>query len=291
MWGSVSVSQEAYPDLLRECKDSPPKFFYRGSWDKNLFQKAVTVAGARRMSGYGQEVTREIVSKLALNGITIISGLTYGIEAYAQKTALDFRGRAIAVMPCGIECVWPQYHRSLYQKILDNKGLIISEFAGGFSPKPWMFSRRKLSLSLISPALLVIEASAKSNTLDIARTALKYKRKVFSVPGAVTNSLYQGSLDLIKQGAEMAVCAEDILKFFGVDSNSNKDIFREDLQFSGLEKGIFLELKRQGMSLDELSKTLEVNISECAGAVSMMQLAGVISEKQGRYFIVKSNVN
>lgn len=288
---NVSSSQNQYPKLLKQVKGHPQMLFFKGKLDGSLFENSLTIVGSRRMSAYAKQVVDLIVPELVLNGVNIITGFTYGCEIEASKSAIELGASTVAIMPCGIETVWPAYHKNLYNKLLENNGLIISEFSGKTNAQSWMFSKRNIMLATISNALLVVEASEKSNTLEIADMALKHKRKVFAVPGQITSNSFKGCLKLIKNGAQVVSCAGDILSFFKVSSKENFAENKKTNDFSDIEKQIFSSLENQTMSLDEIAKQIKIPINECSALVSMMQLKGIINENNGKYFLEKSYVN
>ena len=146
----VTMDDPKYPGLLKEAKKSPEVLYYKGDWDEAIFENCLTVVGSRRMTKYGKQITEKIVSEIAGAGITIVSGFMYGIDATAHKAALEAGGRTIAVMPCGIDIIHPEYQKELYEEILKNKGLIISEFEGAHPPAVWTYPRRNKIMAGLS---------------------------------------------------------------------------------------------------------------------------------------------
>ena len=124
----VQKDNPNYPRLLKQISDAPKQLYYKGSWDDQIFENCLAVVGSRRMTSYGRQAVERLVGEVAASGITIISGFMYGVDATSHKTALRVDGRTIAVMPCGINIINPEYQEDLYNEILENKGLIISEF-------------------------------------------------------------------------------------------------------------------------------------------------------------------
>ena len=164
MNGIITINDPKYPRLLKEISDPPKQLHYRGNWDMSLFENCLAVVGSRRMTSYGQQITNKLISEIASRRITIVSGFMYGIDATAHKTALDIGGRTIAIMPCGIERIHPEYQTKLYADILENKGLIISEFEGNSLPAFWTYPKRNRIIAGLSKATMVIEAGLKSGS-------------------------------------------------------------------------------------------------------------------------------
>ena len=125
----------------------------------------------------------------------------YGGDEAAHKAAVEAGGRTIAVMPCGIDMIHPEYQEELYNKILENKGLIISEYEGKFPPAIWTYPKRNRIVAGLSKAVLIVEAGLNSGTLITAECAKKFGRKIFAVPGPITSEVSKGTIQLIKEGA------------------------------------------------------------------------------------------
>ena len=180
-------------------------------------------------------MTEKLVTELAASGITIVSGFMYGIDAAAHKAALLAGGRTIAVMPCGIDLIHPEYQQDLYMEILNNKGLVISEYEGSRAPALWTYPQRNRIVAGLSKAVLIIEAGEKSGSLITANFAKKFGRKVFAVPGPITSENSKGIMQLIKEGAEAVSSAQDILREYG---SARTLSFSDALPASGLRHGL-----------------------------------------------------
>ncbi|MCH7605430.1 DNA-protecting protein DprA, partial [Patescibacteria group bacterium] len=209
----ITKKQRKYPALLAQGGDAPKQLYYRGSWDDELFDKCLAVVGTRRMTNYGKRITEQFIGEIAAAGVTIVSGFMYGIDATAHKAALQAGGKTIAVMPCGIDLIHPEYQADLYQEILDAGGLIISEYEGTYPAVSWMFPRRNRIVAGLSQATLVVEAGENSGALITANFAKKYGRKIFAVPNPLTSAVSKGVTQLLKEGAELVGSADDILQY------------------------------------------------------------------------------
>jgi len=283
-----------YPKLLKETKGAPKQLYYKGSWDKEIFKNCLAVVGSRRLTSYGQRIVQDLVEELAGAGLTIVSGFMYGGDAMAHQAALNGGGQTIAVMPCGIERIHPAYQKKLYQEILNNKGLIISEYQGDSQPVLWTYPQRNRIVAGLAKAVLVLEAGPKSGSLITASYAKKFKRKVFAVPGPIISRLSEGTNLLIKEGAEMVLSARDILKYyrshsvissrFTLKGSDASQKFR-NARFEGLEKKIFELLEREPLGIDELSRQLEISVSELGTKLSLMQIKGLISQTGNKYYV------
>lgn len=284
----IRKGQKEYPALLRELGDAPKQLYYKGNWDTKLFEKCLAVVGTRRMTSYGRRVTEELVGEIASQGITIVSGFMYGIDATAHKAALRVGGKTIAVMPCGIDMIHPADQADLYKEVIDSGGLVISEYEGNFKPLLWTYPKRNRIVAGLSQATLVVEAGEKSGSLITANFAKKYKRKLFAVPGPLTSSVSVGIMQLIREGASVATSARDILGFYDIKSEIRNSKFEtnsnvQNSKFQTIEGRILEQLRREPLESDQLARTLEIGIAQLGAALSTMQLSGIITEENGKY--------
>ncbi len=285
---SIKIKEKRYPKRLKEINDPPNELYYKGEWDNDLFENCLAVVGSRKMTRYGKKICERIVSGIATRGVTIVSGFMYGIDATAHRAAVRVGGKTIAVMPCGIEKIHPAYQDKLYKEILQKKGLIISEWSGSTGPAKWTYPKRNRIVAGLSQATLVVQASEKSGSLITANLTEKLERKLFSIPGPLTSSVSIGTANLIKEGrAEIVTDPEDILKFFKKKQSTinfkNKNNKYPD---NSLKKKIIDSLKVEPLTVDELSRKLEIPIASLGGIISEMQIDGIIEEDSGKYHLL-----
>ena len=176
---SCTIEDSAYPELLKEIYDPPFMLFWRGN-NACLHKKAVGVVGTRRPSFAGIQATREISSKLAANGYTVVSGLALGIDAAAHKGAVSTENASTAaVLASGVDEITPYTNKGLAAAILKKEGCIISEYPPETVAAKWRFPARNRIISALSVATLVVEAPAKSGSLITADFALEQGRDLF----------------------------------------------------------------------------------------------------------------
>jgi len=282
----ISIDDSKYPKLLKKIDDPPEKLYFKGNWDNLLFKNCLTVVGSRRMTTYGKTITNQLVTQIASSGITIVSGFMYGIDAQAHQATVDIGKKTIAVMPCGVDIIHPAHQKTLYEQILENNGLIISELESTHPPAIWTYPKRNRIMAGLSSATLVVEAAEKSGTLITAQFAKKYKRKLFAVPGPLTSKISIGTAKLIKQGAEIVTQAEDILKFYRVKKSLQPEDKTAHLkQLEGLERKIIDELEHESLEIDTLSRILNLPVSELGKTLSLMELKGILFKERGKYHV------
>ncbi|HTK03404.1 MAG TPA: DNA-processing protein DprA [Alphaproteobacteria bacterium] len=258
------------------------KYYFRGNWDDSIFKKSIAVVGSRRMTRYGKEVTDKFVSELVANGITTISGFMYGIDTEVHQKTIDYGGRTVAVLGCGLDVIYPPENEKLYISILENNGLIISEYEPSSKPHLWKFPQRnKVVAALASMGILVIEAGENSGSLITAKLAIKMKKKVFVVPGPITSNVSKGTNDLIKSGKGIMVTSPS-------DITGHKlEIENDDLKLdlSGIEEKIYHILETEALNTDEIAVQINENIVEVGTALSLMNIKGLVTESGGKFYV------
>ena len=234
------------------------------------------------MTAYGAQVTKRFSGELAARGITIVSGFMYGVDAMAHRAAIDAGGRTIAVMPCGIDHIHPAYQKKLYEDIIASGGLIVSEYEGDILPQHWTYPARNRIVAGLSQAVLVVEAALKSGSLITAQIAQRLGRGLFAVPGPVTSKTSRGTLELIRNGALMALDPEDILAYFNGAGWVSRDIARVGHRE---DQALLDELARCPQTIDELALSLMWPVEKIARKISLMELENIIGEEDGRYLL------
>ncbi|MDG9666462.1 DNA-processing protein DprA [Hahella sp. CR1] len=198
-----------YPSLLRLLPDPPAVLYARGRYEL-IHQPQIAMVGSRNPSVHGQETARQFARSLGESGFTITSGLAAGIDGSAHAGALGTLGSTIGVLGSGLNVIYPAKHRDLAQKMMEN-GLLVSEFPPDTQPRSQHFPKRNRIISGLSLGTLVVEASLRSGSLITARNALEQHREVFAIPGSIHNPQARGCHHLIKQGAKLVECTDDIL--------------------------------------------------------------------------------
>jgi len=291
----IAIDDKRYPELLKKIgKEAPKKLYYKGEWpsaiteDKNnIFDNCLAVVGSRRLTSYGRKITEQLVSEIAAAGVTIVSGFMYGGDEAAHKAAVETGGRTIAVMPCGINIIHPEYQEELYNKILENKGLIISEFEGDFPPASWTYVRRNRIVAGLSKAVLIVEAGLNSGTMITAELSKKFRRKIFVVPGPITSEASKGTAQLLKEGAAVVTEAKDILKHYNISFSKIsplKEAKPDSEKIANLEQKIIEQLKIEPLEMDSLARILKVPIADLGSKLSLMQIKGFISQEGNKYY-------
>ena len=278
----IDITSKAYPIWLKKIKNPPQKLYYRGNFNKQIFNKCLAVVGSRKNTRYGQEAIEGLIPKLVEERITIISGFMYGIDSLAHNCCLEYGGKTIAVLGCGLNVIYPQTNDKLYLKILENGGLVISEYSPETKPNLWTFPQRnRIVAGLANRGILVIEAGEKSGSLITARIGLEENRQIYCIPGPITSKMSVGSNWLIKSGkAKLVDNVYDILDKSGQNQHQQMTLFAD---LSGTEKEIMILLQNEPLIIDQIVKKTSKPIDEIVTNLSLLEMKGLVREISGIY--------
>jgi DNA processing protein len=218
----VTPQDVEYPPLLAECEDRPPFLFVRGELEC-LGARTLSVVGTRKPSLGGRKATAELTAAAVSAGQVIVSGLALGIDGIAHQAALQAGGASIAVLPCGIDRVYPRRHTVLAERLI-KVGAVVSEFPLGTPPRKHHFHRRNRTLSGFSMSTLVVEAGRPSGTLLTASAAADQGRDVLTLPWSIYHVGGAGCRYLLSDGATLIQSAEDLLLHLGVHAAAHVDV-------------------------------------------------------------------
>ena len=206
----LTEEDEDYPRRLREIPSAPYALYVLGQLPPEKLP-AVAMIGARECSEYGIYVARNFAKELGAHGIPVISGMARGIDSISQEAALQGGGRTYAVLGCGVDICYPKSSRRLYERILEQGG-ILSTFPPGTEPMKRLFPERNRIVAGLADVILVVEARQKSGTFITVDMALEQGREVYAIPGRLTDRLSDGCNLLLQQGALIAVSPKDLLQ-------------------------------------------------------------------------------
>jgi DNA processing protein len=207
---TVSAGDIRYPATLAVIHDPPPTLWVKGRIEA-LCAPSIAVVGSRHASPYALEVARRLAADLARRGITIVSGMARGVDSAAHRGALEAGGITVAVFGCGIDTIYPREHEALAVRICE-RGALVSEFPRGMPPLKQNFPQRNRIISGLSLAVVVVEAAEGSGSLITADFALEQGRAVLAVPGNVLGGRNYGAHALLRDGAKLVECVDDILE-------------------------------------------------------------------------------
>ncbi len=209
----ITLHDPRYPALLEEIADPPPLLYVRGE-PALLARPQLAIVGSRNPSPAGRENAVAFAAGLSRLGLLVTSGMALGIDGAAHEGALEADAPTLAVAGTGLDQVYPPAHRGLARRILE-RGALVSELPPDTAPRPEHFPRRNRIISGLGLGVLVVEAAPRSGSLITARLALEQGREVFAIPGSIHNPLARGCHALIRAGAKLVECLEDIVEELG----------------------------------------------------------------------------
>ena len=275
---------QTYPARLKEIFDYPPVLYVRGSLLPED-EWCLAVVGTRRATVYGRQVTEEIVTDLAHNKITIVSGLAKGIDSIAHRSALNAGGRSIAVFGCGLDIVYPSENADLARGIIQ-QGALVSEYPLGTRPRAENFPRRNRIMSGMSLGVLIVEAGDTSGALITTNLALEHNREVFAVPGSILSPLSRGPNRLIQEGAKLVRDYTDILEELNLTAVAHQMEIREVIPASDTESLLLKELGAEPIHIDELCRNSGMPIATVSSTLSMMELKGLVKQMGAMCYVL-----
>lgn len=282
---------EHYPQKLKDCQDGPFILYYKGSPAlKN--QKIVSIVGARKATGYGDDMTQKIIEDLKEQDVLIVSGLAYGIDAFAHKYALENNVPTIGVLAHGLDKIYPQQNRHLAKNMLENGGLL-TDFMSETNPDRENFPKRNRIVAGIADATILVEAATKGGALITANIAHSYGRDVFAVPGRTIDIYSAGCNALIKSNkAALIESGDDVLQAMNW-VESNKSMPQKQLNlFSELndeERKIIEIIQSKGVSnKEQLAIQMNQTVQKVSGLLFSLELNGAIKALPGNNFQIKA---
>ena len=283
----IEQINDNFPDLLRKIKN-PPKDLYCSGDIALMSTKCIAIVGSRKCTAYGKNVAEKFAAKLAKAGITIVSGMAYGIDSAAHRGALSVGGKTIAVLGCGLDICYPNSNRGLMDEI-SAEGLLVSEYPEGSKPMPYSFPERNRIISGLSEAVIIVEATYRSGSLITAEHAIDQGRDVYAVPANITSMASAGSNRLLSEGCPPILTPEDLLR------NMHIPISAECSEIDGLndiERKILKIIKQNGETTTEYicNKTLEAP-SVINGIITVLELKGLVVTSMGKVFAADLDIN
>ncbi|MBQ6949924.1 MAG: DNA-processing protein DprA [Clostridia bacterium] len=281
---AIFLGDEEYPSLLSHIPDPPDVLFVQGSLSSEKLQKAVGMVGSRRTSRYGSSQARKIAGELAGAGVTVISGLALGIDTAAHEGALKAGGCTIGVLGCGHAHFYPAENKELARQMVLAGGAVISEFPPDTPGLPYQFPVRNRIISGLSHALLLIEAAEKSGTHSTVNHALNQGREVFALPGNVDSPGSALPLKLLKEGASICTCGDDILSAMGWQEKPPVQLSLMEGDPDAENDVILSALQLEEKTLEELIEITGLSAQELSMQLTLLELNGRVERRAGRAY-------
>ncbi len=281
----VEMADADYPTLLREIADPPAVLYVKGDF-RPIDSLAVAIVGTRHASPYGRRYAEALAAGFAQAGMTVVSGLARGIDAAAHRGALNAGGRTLAVMAGGLSEVYPPEHHELAEQIVGS-GALISESPLRRKPRRGSFPRRNRLISGLVLGVVVVEAAARSGALVTARHAIEQNRDVFALPGRIDNSVAQGCHQLIRDGAKLIQCVDDVVSELGplsdqVQADDGLELqVPAELQLNDLERSVLKSIDSEPTTVDEIAERSEVAVHRVLSTISVLEMRHLVRRVSG----------
>ena len=282
------LTDKDYPQRLLNCYDSPTLLFYKGSADLNA-SKIVAIVGTRTNTEYGKQFTEKLVKDLSEQNITVVSGLAFGIDAYAHKAAIKNNLPTIGVVGHGLDKIYPSEHAGLAKDMIKNGGGVLSEFFSGTKPDKHNFPLRNRIVAGLSDTTVLIETTIKGGSMITAQLADAYNRDVFALPGRVNDTKSCGCNHLIKHNKAILLSdANDLLEVMGwkektkTKTKKQRELF---IELSAEEKHIVnLLQQKEAVHIDEINLAGGLSSSTIAAAILNLELQNIVTSLPGKMY-------
>jgi DNA processing protein len=283
-----------YPRRLAQCDDAPVILFQKG--DANLnHPKIISVVGTRNATDYGRQITDELIAGLAKTGINVlvISGLAFGIDITAHKSALKHKLPTLGVVGHGLDKMYPSAHTNLAREMVATGGGVLSDFPSGSKIDPGNFPRRNRIVAGLSDCTIVVESGEKGGALVTADIANSYNRDVFAFPGRTGDQYSKGCNDLIKRNkAALIESAADLIEYMGWETSS---VPRQQVLLIDLtdDERRVIELLKTGeiITTDIAAIALNMTVQMINSLMLNLEFKGVLKSLPGNRFKLISRID
>lgn len=283
----VNIKSESYPEQLKSIFNPPVQIYCKGTLSFP-FQKSIAVVGTRKFTEYGKIFCEKFVTEFSSKKMSIISGLALGIDSIAHITAIQNGAQCVGVVGSGFDYIYPASNLRLYERILENNGLIISEYLPFHFPMKGNFPLRNRIIAGLAKSTLVIEAAEKSGSLITAKYAFDEGREVYALPADLVRPNSQGCNYLIKnQIAKLVNSPEDIFKDYGYGSEIDSHAKTDYSRLNSTQKKIIELISKESYSSDALADRLGIEVGLLNAELSEMELFDYIFQDEYRNWRLK----
>ena len=281
----IELENKLYPKILKNIKKAPKKLYINGNLDI-LNSNCIAIIGSRKNTKYGEKWCKKFAQEFIKYNLTIVSGMALGIDKIAHKTAIRNGGKTIAVLPSGLENIYPEENLELYNEIILNGGCVISEYEPKINASSKNFLERNRIVSGLSLGTVVIEAAYRSGTSVTAKIAKEQGRDVFCIPGSLDNPKSIGTNNLIKEFAKIVTSPKDVINndnfLHKIEVNSNT-LVKE--QIPEEYKKIYSLITDIPININDIAKKSLLELREVSSKLTMLELDGKVVKLPGNMYI------
>lgn len=281
----IELENKLYPKILKNIKKAPKKLYINGNLDI-LNSNCIAIVGSRKNTKYGEKWCKKFAQEFIKYNLTIVSGMALGIDKIAHKTAIRNGGKTIAVLPSGLENIYPEENLELYNEIILNGGCVISEYEPKINASSKNFLERNRIVSGLSLGTVVIEAAYRSGTSVTAKIAKEQGRDVFCIPGSLDNPKSIGTNNLIKEFAKIVTSPKDVINNYNflhkIEVNSNTLV---EEQIPEEYKKIYSLITDIPININDIAKKSLLELREVSSKLTMLELDGKVVKLPGNMYI------
>ena len=281
----ITIADKNYPAELKNIDNPPAILFYKGDLLNKDFSKCLAIVGSRKCSNSAIENTKYIINGLKNTKTIIVSGGAYGIDSAAHNGALENGLETIVVLGGGFDFLYPKQNIPLFKKVLENNGVLVSEYYPTTQPDVYRFPERNRIISGLSKGTLVAEANIKSGALITARLCLEQGKELMCLPGMLSNPNTQGTHKLLKEGALLVTNAEDILGYLNWGNAKIEAPTTEHYDLSEQERTVFEIIGLEPINVEMIAEKSKININDLMIILTMLELKGIIKQLAGEIYM------
>lgn len=281
------ISIKDFPIKLKKIKKPPQELYAVGNMEL-MFKECFAIVGTRKISEYGIQNCKYFAKELALRNIITVSGMAIGTDTVVHEETIENGGKTIAVLGSGFNNIYPKSNKELFRKIVDNEGLILTEYQPNEIAVKANFPARNRIISALSEGVLIIEAAYRSGTSITAKHAIEQEKKVFAIPGIIGTVGGVGVNNLIKKGAILTTTVEDILRHYPqfaskkrIDNKRKPAIKKEYIE-------IYKILEKQESSIENIAMHTKINIIDLLQIITNMEIDNIVcQDNKGIYKLIE----
>jgi len=284
----IFYTDKNYPRRLKNCADAPVLIYTKGNMNPDG-QRVVAIVGTRNATDYGKQACDELIRQFAERKypVLVVSGLAYGIDVQAHKSALKYNLPTVGVVAHGLDKMYPPLHKEIALKMMDNGGLV-TDFPSGTKIDPPNFLRRNRIIAGLADATVVVESAEKGGALVTADIAFSYNRDVFAFPGRAGDTYSKGCNKLIRNNAASLITGIDDLEFFmGWETSEDEKVVQPGLfvDLTPEEEKVVNLLKRNGnLFIDQISAELSFPVSRVSAMLLNLEFKNVLVALPGKMY-------
>lgn len=286
----IEYYDKLYPESLRKIDKPPSRLYVLGDY-KILNQIGIAVIGSRTNTQYGENMCKRFTKNLVEYNLNIISGLAVGIDGIAHKTCLQNSGKTIAVLPSGLENIYPNKHKELAKEIINNGGAIVTEYEANVKADSKKFLERNRIVAGLAIGTLVIEAGNRSGTSVTAKLTRMQDKPVFCIPSSLENNKGKITNELIKKGANLTTDINDILSCYPDIKFYKKKIVKKEVIIDIPQEllNVYKTINDNPKNVNEIAKESNLSISEVNYKITLLQINNAIIELPGQKYVRRTD--